>query len=64
MGYIAKLRISTQHQIKSFTLTRTTNTGHLTLLVEVLTNFVVTAFIGLLSIPTGGTSCKKSMRNI
>lgn len=39
-------------------LTLTTNTGHFTLFVDVRTNFVVTAFMGLLSIPTGGTSCR------
>lgn len=38
-------------------LTLMTNTGHLTLLVEVRTNLVVTAFIGLLNMPMGGTSC-------
>jgi hypothetical protein len=40
-------------------LTLTTNTGHFTLFVDVRTNFVVTAFIGLLNIPIGGTSYKK-----
>lgn len=38
------------------TLTLITNTGHLTLLVEVRTNFVVTAFMGLFNMPRGGTS--------
>lgn len=38
------------------TLTLITNTGHFTLLVEVRTNFVVTAFIGLFNMPRGGTS--------
>lgn len=42
-------------------LTLITNTGHLTLLVEVRTNFVVTAFIGLFCIPIGGTSCNTNI---
>ena len=41
-------------------LTLITNTGHLTLLVEVRTNLVVTAFIGLFNMPKGGTSCRKT----
>lgn len=47
-------------KISNRILTLTTNTGHFTLLVDVLTNFVVTAFIGLFNIPIGGTSYKKN----
>lgn len=45
------------HKVFNRLLTLTTNTGHFTLFVDVRTNFVVTAFIGLFNIPIGGTSC-------
>lgn len=45
-------------------LTLITKTGHLTLLVDVRTNFVVTAFIGLLSIPRGGTSYEGDIKRV
>lgn len=47
----------TQTPEVKLSLTLITNTGHLTLLVEVRTNLVVTAFMGLFNIPRGGTSC-------
>lgn len=48
----------TQTEGKGHTLlTLITKTGHLTLLVDVRTNLVVTAFMGLFNIPKGGTSC-------
>ena len=37
-------------------LTTTQNMGHRSLLVDVRTNFVVTAFIGFLMYPQGGTT--------
>ena len=37
-------------------LTTTQNMGHRSLLVDVRTNFVVTAFIGFFMYPQGGTT--------
>lgn len=48
-----------RHQKVKPCLTLITKTGHLTLLVEVRTNLVVTAFMGLFNIPRGGTSCNR-----
>ena len=39
-------------------LTTTQNMGHRSLLVDVRTNFVVTAFIGFFMYPQGGTTYK------
>lgn len=63
---VSKLKVSPFHKVNSpleapvtnrlpSGVHLTTNTGHLTLFVDVLTNFVVTAFIGLFNIPIGGT---------
>lgn len=41
-------------------LTATQNIGHLSLFVDVLTNFVVTALIGLSKRHPGGKTCKET----
>ena len=45
-------------------LTATQKIGHLSLFVDVLTNFVVTALLGLSKRQPGGKTCKETFPNI
>lgn len=55
-GGIAKIRNSLATKVN--TLTEVQKIGHRTLLVEALTNLVVTALIGLSIKPNGMTICR------